>query len=114
MCYPSNYEMCPTLQKHLWKHIRSFSGDTGYEPTPTANLISRDIAVRDDTAGTWVFPYGRDGYASTVALASSHAYFVGEQASSDWLWSYPNRTYIRILHLSYDGRVGYPIPAITS
>ena len=106
--------LCPKLPKDIWTHIRSFSGDTGYEPTPTANLISRDIAVRDDTAGTWVFPFGRDGYASTVVRALNPAYFVGEQASSDWLWSYPNRTYIRILHLNYDGRGGYPINAITS
>ena len=105
---------CPKLPKDIWTHIRSFSGDTVYEPTPTANLISRDIAVRDDTAGTWVFPFGRDGYASTVVLALNLAYFVGEQASSDWLWSYPNRTYIRILHLNYDGRGGYPINAIAS
>ena len=58
--------ICPKLPKDLWKHIRSFSGDTGYEPTPTANLISHDIAVRGDTAGTWLFPFGRDGYADTV------------------------------------------------
>ena len=106
--------LCPKLPKDLCKHIRSFSGDTWYEPTPTANLISRDIAVRDDTAVTWLLPFGRDGYASTVYLALSPAYFVGEQSSSDWLWSYPTRTYIRILHLNYDGRGGYPIPAITS
>jgi len=108
--------LCPKLPKDIWSHIRSFSGDTGYEPTPTANLIGRDIAVRDDTAGTWVFPFGRDGYASTVVLALNPAYFVGEQSSWDWLWSYPTRTYIRIPHLNYDGRGrgGYPINAITS
>ena len=102
------------LPKDIWAHIRSSFGDTDHEPTPTANLIKRDILVRDDTAGTWVFPFGRDGYASTVVLALNPAYFVGGQSSSDWLWSYPTRTYIRILHLNYDGRGGYPIHAITS
>ena len=108
--------LCPKLPKDIWTHIRSFSGDTGYEPTPTGNLISRDIAVRDDTAGTWLFPFGRDGYASTVVLALNPSYFVGEQSSSDWLrlGSYPNKTFIRVLHLNYDGRGGYPIHAITS
>ena len=61
--------LCPEFPKDIWTHIRSFSGDTGYEPTPTAKLFSRDILVRDDTAGTWLFPFGRDGYASTVVLA---------------------------------------------
>ena len=103
--------LCPKLPKDLWKHIRSFSSDTGYEPTPTANLISRDILVRDDTAGAWLFPFGRDGYASTVVLALNPAHFVGKH---DWPWSYPSRTYIRVLHLNYDGRGGYPIHAITS
>jgi len=104
--------LCPKLPKDIWTHIRSFSGDTGYEPTPTAKLFSRDILVRDDTAGTWLFPFGRDGYASTVVLALNPAYFVGKQSSSDWPWSY--RPYIRVLHLNYDGRGGYPIHAITS
>ena len=103
--------LCPKLPKDIWTHIRSFSGDTGYEPTPTANLISRDIAVRDDTAGTLVFPFGRDGYASTVYLALSPAYFANKR---DWLWSYPNKTFIRVLHLDYDGRGGYPIHATPS
>ena len=88
--------LCPQLPKDIWTHIRSFSGDTGYEPTPTAKLLSRDILVRDDTAGTGVFPFGRDGYASTVVLALNPAYFLSEQSSSDWLWSYPTelgRTY---------------------
>ena len=106
--------LCPKLPKDIWTHVRSFSGDTGYKPTPTANLISRDIAVRDDTAGTWVFPFGRDGYASTVVLALNLAFFVGEQASSGWPWSYPTRTYTRIRHLNYDGRGAYLINAITS
>ena len=103
--------LCPKLPKDIWTHIRSFSGDTGYEPTPTANLISRDIAVRDDTAGTWLFPFGRDGYASTVYLALSPAYFANKH---DWLWLYPNKTFIRVLHLDYDGRGGYPIHATSS
>ena len=104
----------PEIPKDIWAHIRSFSGDTGYEPTPTAELISRDILVRDDTAGTWVFPFGRDGYASTVVLALNPTYFVGKQAPGDWLWSYPNKTFIRVLHLDYDGRGGYPIHATSS
>ncbi len=101
---------CPKLPKDIWSHIRSFSGDTGYKPTPTAELISRDIVVRDDTAGTWPFPFGRDGYASTVYLAFSPAYF----RSSELLWSYPHTTFIRVLHLDYDGRGGYPRLANTS
>ena len=109
--------LCPKLPKDIWTHIRSFSGDTGYEPTPTGNLISRDIAVRDDTAGTWLFPFGRYGYASTLVLALNPAYFVGKQSSLDWPCSYsdyPTRTYIRVRHLNYDGKGGYLIHAITS
>ena len=99
----------PKLPKDIWAHIRSFSGPN--ESTPTAELIHRDIAVRDDSTGTWPFPFGRDGYASTVYLALSPAYFANKR---DWLWSYPNKTFIRVLHLNYDGRGGYPINAITS
>ena len=62
--------LCPKLPKDIWAHIRSFSGDTGYEPTPIATLIKRDILVQDDTAGKWPFPFGRDGYASSVVLYS--------------------------------------------
>ena len=101
----------PKLPKDIWALIRSFSGDTGYEHTPTAELISRDIIVRDDTAGTRRFPFGRDGYASTVFLALNPAYFVCKR---DWSSSYPTRTYIRFLHLDYDGRGGYPIHATSS
>ncbi len=106
--------MCSELPKDVWAQIRSFSGDTGYAPTPTAQLINRDLVVRDDSAGTWIFPFGRDGYASTIVLALNPAYFVGEQSWSDQLWSYPNKTFIRILHLDYDGRGGYPIRACTA
>ncbi len=97
------------LPKVIWAHIRSFSGDTGYEPTPTAKLISRDLVVRDDSAGTWQFPFGRDGYASTVVLAFSPAFFLKREP---WRWEFmlPS-SYIRILHLNYDGRGGYPIRA---
>ena len=90
----------PKLPKDIWAHIRSFSGDTGYEPTPTAKLISRDLVVRDDSAGTWQFPFGRDGYASTVVLAFSPAFFLKRERG--WL-SRDTSSYIRILQLTPDG-----------
>ncbi len=31
--------MIDVLPKDVWAHIRSFSGDTGYEPTATAKLM---------------------------------------------------------------------------
>ena len=105
--------LCPKPPTNIWAPIRSFSGDTGYEPTPTANLIKRDVLVQDGIAGKWLFPFGRDGYASTVVLALNPAYFVDKR---DWL-SYSNyspKTFIRIIHLDYDGAGGYPIRATSS
>ena len=31
--------MIDVLPRDVWANIRSFSGDTGYEPTPTAKLF---------------------------------------------------------------------------
>ena len=31
--------MIDVLPRDVWAHIRSFSGDTGYEPTATAKLM---------------------------------------------------------------------------
>ena len=31
--------MIDVLPRDVWAKIRSFSGDTGYEPTPTARLL---------------------------------------------------------------------------
>ena len=96
---------CPKLPKDIWSHIRSFSGDTGYEPTPTAKLIGDYVLVRDDSAGTWQFPrFGRDGYASTVVLALSPAFFLKREP---WIGLWEHSSYIRILHLDYDGPGGY-------
>ena len=65
-----------TLPRDLWTLIRSFSGDTGYEPTPTARLM-RSVKRLNDDKGLIHFPgFGRDGYASTVFFAVGDVRFL--------------------------------------
>ena len=58
------------LPKSIWKHIRSFSADTGYEPTPTARLM-KNRCFSFDIYGNYHFPeFGRDGYSSLIVHTS--------------------------------------------
>ena len=91
--------MIAKLPRDLWKHIRSFSGDRGTEPTPSARLMQEVIAV-DDTAGDFIFAFGRDGYASTVHLAPANMIFYHGG------WPYRDPRYFRVLHMDYDGYNG--------
>ncbi len=59
--------VCPKLPKDIWHVIRSFSGDTGYEPTPTADLM-HNLSFRDDSCGRYMLDFGLDGYASTIII----------------------------------------------
>ena len=55
--------MIDVLPRDVWSNIRSFSGDTGYEPTPTAKLL-RDL--------TFVFgppPENRETFLSTLVMS---------------------------------------------
>ena len=94
-----------TLPRDLWAHIRSFSGDRATEPTPSARLINSLEAI-DDTNGTFTFPFGQDGYASSVLVAPKGITFFPR-------WPYMERWYFRTLHLEYDGDLGggWPIRA---
>ena len=109
---------CPALPKSIWSHIRSFSGDMGYEPTPTARLM-KNLCFSFD-------PYGkdpefyRDGYSSLIVYTSDIAFF---RKPSDkcrdrlcatcaiWNWSCANAfrdvpwsvNYLRFLHKDSDG-----------
>ncbi len=57
-----------TLPKVVWANIRSFSGDTCYEPTPTAKLLK-------DLRFIFRLPPENGGrFASTVVL-SGDSYF---------------------------------------
>ena len=58
-----------TLPKVVWANIRSFSGDTCYEPTPTAKLLK-------DLRFIFRLPPENGGrFASTVVL-SGDSYFL--------------------------------------
>ena len=94
------------LPKDLWKHIRTFSGDRGTDPTPTARLIQSLYAL-DDATGDFVFHFGRDGYASTVHLAPVGVTFFHQG------WPYKDPRCFRVLHMDYDGDMmgGWPIRA---
>ena len=94
------------LPKDLWKHIRSFSGDTGTKPTPSARLMQEVIAI-DDSSGDFVFHFGRDGYSSAVLIAPVGATFLYSG------WPYKDPRCFRILHMEYDGNTGggWPIMA---
>ena len=65
--------MTAHLPHDIWSLIRSFSGDTCYGCTPTANLI-HNITFRDDSRGQYMFDHGLDGYASTI-LINRRGYF---------------------------------------
>ncbi len=61
--------MMNILPRGIWAHIRSFSGDTGYEPTPTAKLLK-------DLRFIFRLPPENGGrFASTVVL-SGDSYFL--------------------------------------
>ncbi len=58
-----------TLPKDVWANIRSFSGDTGYQPTATAKLLK-------DLRFIFRLPPENGGrFASTVVL-SGDSYFL--------------------------------------
>ena len=66
---------CSVLPKSIWTHIRSFSGDMVYEPTPSARLI-RDLCFCFDLKGNYQFPeFGCDGYSSLIVHTSGKAFF---------------------------------------
>ncbi len=65
--------VCPKLPSDIWKHIRSFSGDTAYDTTPSARVI-QSLTFYDDSSGRYAFRFGADGYASTI-LTISDGYF---------------------------------------
>ncbi len=115
---------CPQLPKAIWSHIRSFSGDTGYEQKRTAQVMQY-VDFVDDSHGTFHFQFGRDGYASTIVYAIEPNHFRKPMAKcSDELcstcnirdWSCINavphrvrpRRLMRILHRDSNG---YPIQA---
>ena len=59
-----------TLPKDVWANIRSFSGDTGYEPTATATLM-KDLTF---ICGT---PLERgEQYLSTLVMVASADFLV--------------------------------------
>ncbi len=62
--------MIDVLPRDVWANIRSFSGDTGYEPTPTAKLL-RDL--------TFVFgppPVNAETFLSTLVMAKDADFLV--------------------------------------
>ena len=103
----------PKLPKDLWKHIRSFSGDTGYEPTPSAKLIKKIHFWVDH--GECIFPhYGIDGYVSTVVCSLEtkfrkiSGYNIIDMLNHRWrLGDHPYSTvsadYLRFVHIDRDG-----------
>ena len=106
----------PKLPKDIWRMIRSFSGDTAYDRTPTADLIL-DLCFRDSIAH--MFEFGLDGYSSTIVTIRD-GYFRKPMAKCDdelcatcnirdWscINAQPNRwrprRLLRILHIDSDG-----------
>ena len=62
--------MIDVLPRDVWANIRSFSGDTGYEPTPTAKLL-RDL--------TFVFgtpPVNGETFLSTLVMSKDADFLV--------------------------------------
>ena len=59
---------CPQLPKAIWSHIRSFSGDKR-EPTPTARVLHGVSFLYETSPSQFSFPWGHDGYASTLLRA---------------------------------------------
>ncbi len=62
--------MIDVLPRDVWAKIRSFSGDTGYEPTPTARLL-KDLTFVCGTPRV-------DGeqYLSTLVMAQDSHFLV--------------------------------------
>ena len=118
--------VCAKLSKDIWRHIRSFSSDTGYEQTPTA-LLMHDLRFYNDTCGTYfnMFEFGEDGYSSTIVTIRDGFFrkpmskCLNELCATcnirDWscIDAQPNRwrprQLLRILHRDSDG---YPIRAL--
>ena len=110
--------VCPKLPKDIWHIIRSFSGDTGYEQTPTAHLM-RGLCFFDDSHGTFKFRFGLDGYASTIVtyyigyfrkpMSKCQNEFCATCNIRDWscINAQPNRwrprQLLRILHIDSEG-----------
>ena len=111
--------VCPKLPKDVWHMIRSFSGDTAYEITPTADLMY-DLRFRDDSAGQFMFDYGLDGYSSTIVTIGRGGHFRKPMSKCpdefcatcnirDWscINARPHRvrprTLLRIVHQDTDG-----------
>ena len=97
---------CPALPKSIWTHIRSFSGDTGYEPTPSAKLV-KDLHFWDDH-GDYNFPHcGRDGYASMVVFAlHAHLKKISKYnmvCLGDHVYRTTLVNYLRFVHIDRDG-----------
>ena len=62
--------MIDVLPRDVWANIRSFSGDTGYEPTPTARLL-KDL--------TFVFgtpPVNGETFLSTLIMSEDADFLV--------------------------------------
>ncbi len=62
--------MIDVLPQDVWANIRSFSGDTGYEPTPTAKLL-KDL--------TFVFgppPENGETFLSTLVISEDSDFLV--------------------------------------
>ena len=110
--------MCPKLPKDIWRHIRSFSSDTAYETTPTADLMY-DLCFRDDSCGRYMLDYGLDGYSSTIVTIRGGHFRKPMSKCDDELcatcnirdWSCVNarphrvrpRSLLRILHIDSEG-----------
>ena len=110
--------MCPKLPKDIWRHIRSFSSDTAYEPTPTA-LLMHDLRFFEDSCGIYMFEFGLDGYSSTIvtirdgyfrkSMSKCQNEFCATCNIRDWscIDAQPNRwrprQLLRILHRDSDG-----------
>ncbi len=63
-------KLIDVLPRDVWANIRSFSGDTGYEPTPTAKLL-KDL--------TFVFgtpDVNSDIFLSTLVMAKDADFLV--------------------------------------
>ena len=63
-------KMIDVLPRDVWANMRSFSGDTGYEPTPTAKLF-KDL--------TFVFgtpPVNGETFLSTLIMSEDADFLV--------------------------------------
>ena len=62
--------MIDVLPRDVWAKIRSFSGDTGYEPTPTARLL-KDLTFIFGTA-----PENGETFLSTLIMSEDADFLV--------------------------------------